>query len=98
MPYIPQECRYAYDTAIERLAELLNTTGNNDKIAGELNYIIFRLANLLCSETSGGKHNYARMATVSSAMSEAQAEFRRRMMAPYEDRKIELAGDIEPCP
>ncbi len=35
------------------------------------------------------------MAVVSSALSEAQAEFRRRVMAPYEDDKIKMAGDVE---
>jgi hypothetical protein len=95
MPYIPQKSRDKYDALINELAFKLNSMNSNDKIAGDLNYILFRLAGILCNESSGGRKTYARKAVVSSAMSEAQAEFRRRLMAPYEDEKIEINGDVE---
>ena len=95
MPYIPKKEREKYNHLIDALAHILNTRADNDEISGEFNYVLFRLARLLCDGESGGKRGYARMATVSSAMSEAQAEFRRRVMVPYEDDKIGLAGDIE---
>ena len=107
MPYIHKKDRHKYDELIDGLAKILNARDNNDVLSGELNYVLFRLANLLCSDNwdkltklVGGtnystRRNYARMAVVSSALSEAQAEFRRRVMAPYEDEKIGLAGDIE---
>ncbi len=94
MPYISKEEREQHDPCINNLFTNLNTM-DNDRISGHLNYILFRLAKLLCNEQSGGKHNYARMAVVSSALSEAQAEFRRRIMAPYEDEKIKQNGDIQ---
>ncbi len=95
MPYIPTDQRKKYDSIIDNLAAILKTLGSNDELSGELNYILFRLAMLLCDQRSGGKQNYARMAVVSSALSEAQAEFRRRVMVPYEDEKIKMAGDVE---
>lgn len=95
MPYIPEEDRGKYNKLINRLAWSLNDLPNNDKLSGELNYVLFRLARLLCDEKSGGKHGYARMAVVLSALSEAQVEFRRRVMVPYEDGKIKEAGDVE---
>lgn len=95
MPYIPKPERTKYDPIIEGLAHILNTRADNDELSGELNYVIFRLARLLCDDDSGGQRRYARMAVVSSAMSEAQAEFRRCVMAPYEDEKIQTAGDVE---
>lgn len=95
MPYIPKRDREKYDQIIDALAHILNTRENNDEISGEFNYVLFRLARLLCDGESGGKRGYARMAVVSSAMSEARAEFRRRVMAPYEEEKIGLAGDVE---
>ena len=95
MPYIPKKDRAKYDHLIDSLAHILNTRADNDEMSGELNYVLFRLARLLCDGESGGKRGYARMAVVSSALSEAQAEFRRRVMAPYEDEKISLAGDVE---
>ncbi len=94
MPYIVKKDRVEYDDAIDSLATELNSLCHDD-LAGHLNYIIFCLAKILCSDDYGGKRNYARMAVVSSALSEAQAEFRRRVMAPYEDEKIELNGDVE---
>lgn len=94
MPYIPKQDRGKYNDAINDLATCLNDLCG-DTLSGELNYILFRLAKLLCNPESGGKRNYARMAVVSSAMSEAQAEFRRRIMAPYEDEKIKENGDVE---
>ncbi len=93
MPYIPKEQREEYDRYVDHLANLLNLR-TNDVLAGELNYIIYRLAIFLCDEKVGGECRYARMATVLSAMSEAQAEFRRRVLGPYEDKAIEKNGDV----
>ena len=95
MPYIPKKEREKYDDYIDRLAHILNTLKSNDELSGEMNYILFRLASLLCDGDSGGKRNYARMAVVSSAMDESRTEFKRRVMAPYEDEKISKAGDVE---
>lgn len=95
MPYINKHERNKYDNLIDTLARILNNRVNNDELSGEMNYVLFRLAKLLTDPKSGGKWNYARMAVVSSALAEAQAEFRRRIMAPYEDKKIEIAGDVE---
>lgn len=94
MPYIKRDKRAKYDPIIEGLADILNTRADNDEISGELNYILFRLAKLLTDQESGGRRSYSRMAVVVSAMSEAQAEFRRRRMAPYEDEKIRENGDV----
>lgn len=95
MPYINKKNRKKYDPLINSLAQILNTRIDNDELSGELNYVIFRLMGLLCDGEFGGKLGYARMAVVVSGISEAQAEFRRRIMAPYEDQKIELNGDVE---
>lgn len=94
MPYIPKHNREKYDDLINSLAHILNTRANHDELSGEMNYVLFRLAKLLCNQESDGKRSYARMAIVSSALTEAQAEFRRRVMAPYEDEKIEENGDV----
>lgn len=94
MPYIPKDRREIYNPMIDALAIQLNVIGNNDQLSGEMNYILSRLASKLCSTQSGGVRNYARMAVVSSALSEAQAEFRRRIMSSYEDSKIEENGDV----
>lgn len=92
MPYIPKEERVKYDHFINNLAISLKWLKNDD-LLGQMNYVLFRLAGLLTHEDE--HHNYARMAVVSSALAEAQAEFRRRILAPYEDKKIKENGDVE---
>lgn len=97
MPYIPAKQREKLDPFIEQLTSLLGKAPNNDVLSGELNYTFYRLALLLCDDThsnSVGKRNYSRMAVVSSALGEAQTEFRRRILAPYEKKKKESAGDV----
>lgn len=97
MPYIPPKQRERLDPFIEQLACLLGNVPNNDVLSGELNYTFYRLALLLCDDgwsNSIGKRNYSRMAVVSSALGEAQTEFRRRILAPYEDEKIKNVGDV----
>lgn len=94
MPYISKDKRKKYETRIDSLAFTLNSLPDNDSLAGELNYLFYCLAKHLCDPNIGGEKSYDRMAVVLSALSEAQAEFRRRIMAPYEDEKIELNGDI----
>ncbi|KKN70878.1 hypothetical protein LCGC14_0426610 [marine sediment metagenome] len=91
MPYISKDSRAEHDDEINELAIKLNEL-ENDELSGHLNYVFFRLAGLLCQEDD---LSYARMAVVSSAMSEAQAEFRRRVMAPYENEKIKENGDVK---
>jgi len=94
MPYISREERKKYDDFINDLAMGLHQL-DNDHLSGHLNYVLFRLAGLLCDGEPGGQRGYAKMAVISSALSEAQAEFRRRIMSPYEDEKIIENGDVE---
>lgn len=95
MPYIPEIDRKKYDERIDSIGYTLNSLEDNDKISGELNYLLFRLASFLCDPKCGGTHNYARMAVIRSAMNEAQVEFHRRIMTPYEDEKIKINGDVQ---
>lgn len=89
MPYIPSSERENYNLGINYLVEYL-VDKPHDVLSGHLNYVIFCLAKRLCKS----RESYARMALISSAMGEAQAEFRRRILAPYEDEKISLNGDV----
>jgi len=95
MPYIHKDERYKYNNLINALADILNTRKDNDELSGELNYVFFRLSRLLTDQESGGERSYARMAIVTSALTGACSEFRRRVMSPYEDEKIGLNGDVE---
>lgn len=94
MPYIKKEARKKYDELLAPLVRLLVDTKDNDELAGDMNYVLFLLAGCLCEPNCGGQRKYARMAVVASALHEAEEEFRRRIMVPYESEKINKNGDI----
>lgn len=83
MPYID----------LKRRDEMANYTCDGEKPdnAGELNYTITRL--LIEYMTHKG-HSYQTFNDISGAMTECLAEFRRRVIVPYEDGKILENGDI----
>jgi hypothetical protein len=81
MPYVPQKRRNA-----------LREEGKaND--AGELNYQITRL---LVNYTQLHGMKYKTFNDISGACTEALAEYRRKVVAPYEDAKCEENGDVYP--
>jgi hypothetical protein len=80
MPYIRNILRVA-------IAE-----GSPPQNAGELNYCITKM--LL--EYMGDKYDYQKLNDISGAMTEALAEFRRRVIVDYEQKKIETNGDVYP--
>ncbi len=94
MPYIPQEDRPQYDALVDELAEKLRLLGSNDAMVGPLNYIVSRLTWQLCGH-GGGECRYARLNAVVGALDCIKSELKRRIVNPYEDIKIDEAGDVE---
>lgn len=83
MPYIPKDEREELDLAIEPIfAHRLS--------AGQLNYVISRIVR---EAVRGG--GYARLNDAIGALECAKLELYRRVVAPYEDRKIAENGDLE---
>jgi hypothetical protein len=62
--------------------------------AGELNFAISRLM-IFYWESSQPK-SYQRLNDISGAATEALAEFRRRVIVDYEQKKREANGDVYP--
>ena len=83
MPYITKEARKRIDRAVER-AILQGIEAN-----GELNYFLFKLCKWIVKPSYNNYKNYI------GELNECIAEIRRRIIAPYEDEKIEENGDIE---
>ena len=79
MPYITEDAR-------EELAD-----GRGSNTAGELNYVLSRVLILYMDRM--GK-SYKTFNDISGAMTECLAEFRRRVIAPYEDEKTKQNGDL----
>ena len=89
MPYIKKEDRARFEQLVSDFSALCAAQRPN---AGEMNYLITRLI----LEWMGDPQtwNYEKINTVSGFMTEALAEFRRRVVGPYENRKIEENGDV----
>lgn len=84
MPYIPKENRKHLDWIADNLAAELKTLG----VTGNLNYVLFRLAKRIC-------YRYRDYAAFEGDCQQSLKEIYRRLIAPYEDRKIEENGDVE---
>ncbi len=80
MPYIAQEDR-------PRVLETLKP-----QTTGELNFFITRI--IMEFLDSQGKKSYANMSAIRGVLADVSTEFYRRVMAPYEDDKRALNGDV----
>jgi hypothetical protein len=80
MPYIKQERREAI------------RAGAKPQDAGELNFAVTMLMDGYLSEKGGIR--YAHLNEVVGALECAKLELYRRVAAPYEDKKINEAGDV----
>jgi len=78
MPYIKQEQR------------TLNTLDAPEN-AGELNWAI---TSLIKNYFDRSAQNYQAINDIVGALDGAKAEFQRRVVAPYEDKKIKENGDV----
>jgi hypothetical protein len=84
MPYVTGEARVRLDQ------------GGRPQTAGELNYAISRLVDDYLIRKGGLR--YEHLNEVAGALECAKLELYRRVVAPYEDRKLAEAGDIYRAP
>jgi Domain of unknown function (DUF6899) len=98
MPYIPPQARQSLDPLIDQLAQRLvqeaESLGHEAAFAGLLNYTCTRLA-LKVIRLRFGRLRYWLIALVTGTFKNIADEFYRRLAAPYEDRQIELNGDVD---
>jgi len=83
MPYVRQVLRPDLDLVVA-LMKKIDVRAN-----GDLNYILFAFCKRHIKPTY---HNYKNFL---GELNESSAEIRRRLLAPYEKRKIEENGDVE---
>lgn len=84
MPYIRQEQRHDIDILVDALAPLL-------KDPGRMNYAISRLIHRTV-EREG--QSYDCFNAILGVLDAVAKEFYRRVVAPYEERKMEQNGDV----
>jgi hypothetical protein len=81
MPYIPKSTRAPLDLIIEEL-------GNTVVVDGDLNYILYALCKRHVEPSYNNYKNFC------GELRQCATEIERRILAPYEDQKIEENGDI----
>ncbi|OHE56201.1 MAG: hypothetical protein A3K61_07405 [Thaumarchaeota archaeon RBG_16_49_8] len=87
MPYIEHSERGKYEKCIQELLKILKGRPLQE-VDGELDYVI---TSLLKGLYEPKYFNYNRAIGV---LETTKQEFYRRALAPYEDEKIEEAGDV----
>ncbi len=86
MPYIKEEKRQLYAKA---LAELASELRDQNTESGDVVYCIYWLLKQLY-----GEGNFELRSDALKVLEAAKLEYYRRIMAPYEDRKIKENGDV----
>lgn len=83
MPYIKQHLRDTMDSVVEQMKKA-------GVIAdGDLNYILFKYCKNHIEPSYNNYKNFL------GELNEAAEEIRRRLLAPYEDKKIVENGDVD---
>lgn len=86
MPYLKQEQRGWIDY------QLADVTEDKSLTPGEVNYMLAKIANAFLGEAP----NYERFNALIGAFECAKLELYRRRVAPYEDGKAAVNGDVFP--
>ena len=82
MPYVKQERRPDLNKVVIAMTEA------SVKADGDLNYILYRFCKLHVTPSYNSYKNFL------GELNEAAEEIRRRLLAPWEDMKIEENGDV----
>ncbi len=87
MPYIKEKERVKFEKAIKDLVKLLEKDKEN--LAGNLNYVVTSIIKRLSKNLRYKKAN-----EIIGALECIKLEYYRRVLTPYEDKKILENGDL----
>ena len=87
MPYIEQDTRDNLDPIINMFLPQFEGLENDD-LCSVVSYIISKMTWELCGHNDTGHRTYARMNAIMGVLKGAPDEFYRRIVVPYEDKKI----------
>lgn len=93
MPYVKQVVRDRIGLQ-EALNDLPEKTAEFPLDPGELNYVLTMIIRQYIISKSDGHITYQLLNEVDGVLGLCQAEFRRRIVYPYEDKKIQENGDV----
>lgn len=95
MPYIKQDKRYQdlLEIYAKKDADTLNLNieANGPRNSGELNFVLTIIVQEYF-KVNGGR--YQQINDIVGALEGAKLEFYRRIVGPYEDKKIQENGDV----
>jgi len=83
MPYIKKEKREILDDYVINMMKFCNIQAD-----GDLNYILFKY----CKDHY--PHSYNNLKNFCGELRQCATEIERRILAPYEDKKINENGDV----
>jgi len=86
MPYINQEYRESLDEVVSIMLD------KGVEPNGTLNYVLFKFCKEYFKHRS--QESYNTLKNFIGELNESAAEIRRRILFPYEDKKIEENGDV----
>lgn len=97
MPYIDEDERKELDDIITQMVDAIRLTATNldnpyefSNYLGRINYCFSRVIGQLIKEPS-----YKKIAMITGVLENIKQEFYRRLVSPYEDKKINENGDIK---
>lgn len=91
MPYIKQDDRRILDNAIRGLVFALRNNSTTDDIDGKINYAFTRIMREVYDAKTPSYYNMNKAIGVLECI---KLEFYRRIISPYEDKKIQENGDL----
>jgi hypothetical protein len=91
MPYVIQEKRPVLDIIVQAMARVYNTIEplQGIKADGDLNYVLFAFCKRHVKPSYNNYKNYI------GELRQCATEIERKLLAKYEDEKIEENGDVE---
>ncbi len=94
MPYVVQEKRPILDIIVQAMSRVYASTIFNEpesvlKVDGDLNYILFAFCKRHVKPSYNNYKNFC------GELRQCATEIERKLLAPYEDEKIEENGDVE---
>ncbi len=87
MPYIKKSKRAKYEEGIQKILESLKSLPV-ETVDGELSYVITKILKSLYAP------DYFSYNRAMGVIESAKHEFYRRVVAPYEDKKLNENGDV----
>lgn len=83
MPYIKQEQRPELDLLVSEMGDVYNIQAN-----GDLNYVLYAFCKRHINPSYNNYKNFC------GELRQCATEIERRILGPYEDKKIEENGDV----